>query len=608
MLLQVILSIVVLIFPVLVFALPFGPEDLKQTAISSNADCSPSLLNLTSLTQAAYEPGCLSKKPGLNVTVLAEDCSYLLNDVILRLDGVFDRRSFNSRAYMNLDGTWTPSRWAYGECMIRTGSTRRTALDMFTLFEVALTANKILIDCVTSWRGRQGGIMPIGSRGKMLYVDLQTKAEYLSIKDSGGAEGSVSGSNEVSNHALDAKRVVQGSMDLHKRESVSSAALMDLDQATAVSGPLGYLSATVDHEIDCFPPESPLPGSFVKDCEFIINNIIVALKDPLWEQSWGFTDDVDINLSLPENIWVYEGCAIRVQNLDDRQVDRFRPVDVALLAQSIVQKCIVETKNGLGGNADIGHLPTPESFYVVVTGTLKSGHSLKNGTVLSLPSRELRTLDSRASVDPPLEETISITSTAGLQAGERYPVHCFPPGIERFTPAVNEDCVYIIDEILLRLPKLMIEQTFGYTDSADVNLSNEANGRWVFGQCVVFLRNIHTASRDRFRLLDVAYTAQIILKKCVERTKHGLGGHCDIGTIEDNFYVALAGLAEPGLGNSTTLRLASDKKAPSLSGAIPASNSSDVYDGAESSDLDKRSSNIIKLSRALSFRRLLSDE
>lgn len=122
----------------------------------------------------------------------------------------------------------------------------------------------------------------------------------------------------------------------------------------------------------------------------------------------------------------------------------------------------------------------------------------------------------------------SSVSPVGLQAGETYPVHCFSPGVRRFVPAVASDCAFIIDDILLRLPNLMLEQTFGYTDAEDVNLSKDEDSRWIFGQCVIFIRNISKAGQDRFRFIDVVYVAHRIIEQCVKRSKYGAGGYSDV--------------------------------------------------------------------------------
>lgn len=394
---------------------------------------------------------------------------------------------------------------------------------------------------------------------------------------------------------------------LEPRTSNSSGTLVSPKEQLSSSNLVGNLKGKIDHDIDCFPIGSRLPNANADDCKLIINSIILTMKDPLRAQTWGFTDDVEIDLSLPVYRWVFKGCLIRVKNIDERQVDRFRPVDVAELAQRIVQQCVIETKQPLGGNADIGRLGVPFSFYVVVSGTPSNGESLGNDTILSLPSGGPRILESRASlISPPGETSLPTIVTEELKAGERYPVHCFDPASGRFLkPAIASDCNFIINEIILRLPNPMIEQTFGYTDAVDINLSDQENGVWIHGQCVVFVKSPDRTSRDRFRFLDVGYTAHRIMERCVEGSKYAIGGSADIGTIEDNFYVGVGGIGPADLGNGTILALASDTVVLSSSGAIPASllrNRTESrpygYSGTESTHLNKRSSNITELSQA----------
>ena len=59
----------------------------------------------------------------------------------------------------------------------------------------------------------------------------------------------------------------------------------------------------------------------------------------------------------------------------------------------------------------------------------------------------------------------------------------------------------------------MLEQTFGYTDAEDVNLSKNEDSRWIFGQCVMLIRNINRAGRDRFHFIDVVYVAHRIIEQ-----------------------------------------------------------------------------------------------
>lgn len=365
---------------------------------------------------------------------------------------------------------------------------------------------------------------------------------------------------EVSKRTLDATVAIRGLTGPQRRKSDSNLTLISLNQALPSSNSMGEPKPVKDYEIDCFPRRSVLKNVVADDCHIIIDNIILGMDDPFRTRTWGFNDDVEINLSLPEYLWIFEGCYIRVNNIDRTKVDKFRPIEVAETAQNIVRKCVVEAKEPLGGNADIGHLRFPTRFYVVVAGTqTESGHSLRESTVLSLPSNRPHTIESRASANLLLEHDLSSTVTDRLEAGETYPVHCFDPSyVHRLKPTIAADCGIIINEIIPRLPDPMLERSFGYTDAEDVNLSKKENDRWVFGKCVVLIRNIDHTSRDVFRYVDIATTAQRILEKCVEGSKYVLGGTADIGIIEDNFFLVVGGVSgarEVESGNGTTLVL-----------------------------------------------------
>lgn len=407
---------------------------------------------------------------------------------------------------------------------------------------------------------------------------------------------------EVSNRTLGTKGAFRGSTGLQRRESDSRRALIPLDHALPSLESAGKLKTTTDHRIECYPRGAPLPYAVAEDCEFIINYLILGMKDPFRVQTWGFRDSVDINLSLPKYHWDFQACDIRVENLHKMHIDSFRPVDVALVAQRIVQKCIVDTKERLGGDAGIGHLPVPATFYITVSGSANTGDmSLGNSTVISLQSNRRHTFESRTSPNLAQENAISNIATEGLEAGETYPVHCFnPTRSPSMKPAIASDCSFIINEIILRLPEPMTVRSFGFTDAEDINVSEPENSHWVYGQCVVFLRNINQTSRDLFRFLDVAYAAQRIVNECVEGTKYAPGGTTDIGTIEDNFYVAVGGLSHPHAGNGTTLVLVSDTVVSRLSDPMPAPTSAHSYISTVSVDLDKRSNDIPEVLQATS--------
>ena len=410
---------------------------------------------------------------------------------------------------------------------------------------------------------------------------------------------------EVFKRAPGAKRAIRKAIALQSRTLVSSGASINLNEVLS----LPTYTGEIDHDVDCFPTGSRLPYANADDCKFIIDFIILGMKDPFREQTWGFTNNVDIDLSLPQYRWIFNDCFIKVTNIDHDQVDRFRPVDVAEAAQRLIQQCVTETKESFGGNVDIGQLAFPRTFYVVLSGTAKArNESLRNNTKLSLPSDEPHTLEQRASLILPEEATLPIVLPKALKPGEPYPVHCFDPTSTRhLKPAIASDCEFIINEFILTRPNPMIEQTFGFTDAADVNLSNLENRRWVFGQCVVFITSIDKTRIDRFRYVDVAQTAYRILDPCVERSKYPIGGTANVGTTGDSYYVAVGGIDLTDVGNGTILRLSSDIVVSSSPSATPASSvkkpmvptSSYDHSVTELANLAKRSSNITQLLRAI---------
>ena len=609
-----------LVFSVLVLSIPFKSRAPNPAAAIPNAYMSLSQSNLKNpipnpnpnQNAPVSKVLCFDPEAGLNLTAVAKDCAIILNDVILRLDGPFQKRSLSHQKYLNSNGYWVAARWAFGQCIVCARPVQSASIQLVTLFEVAQTANKILSSCVTSHIKGQGGIMPIESREDQVNVSLQGYPENTFSNAVDDTETLAPANDDDSKQTWDAEQNIHHSTRLHPRTSNLTETLGSLNEQFAPSSIAGDLNAKIDHDIDCFPSGSHLPDANADDCKFIINSIILGLKDPFREQTWGFIDTVDINLSLPEYLWKFKDCYIRVRNIDESQVDTFRPVDVAELAQTIVRKCVAETKERLGGNADIGRLRAPRSFYVVVSGLhRRSGESSVNDTALSLPSGGPRTLESRESLSSPEGDPLPIVLTEGLKAGDRYPVHCFDPtSMHRFKPAITSDCSFIVDEMILRLPDPMLEQTFGYTDDVDINLRKKENSQFVYGQCVVFIRDMaKTDLRDRFRFLDVAYTAHRITEQCVEGSKYAVGGTADVGTTAGKFYVGVGGLGPSYLENGTFLELTPGTGVSSPYSAIPASlprnrtGPTSVYNyrDTRSVELGKRSSNATKLEQASGF-------
>lgn len=156
--------------------------------------------------------------------------------------------------------------------------------------------------------------------------------------------------------------------------------------------------------------------------------------------------------------------------------------------------------------------------------------------VLSQNGATRGSLSTPSGVLPPMN-----VSAANLNAPPTYPVECFDPHDPKFTSTVAEDCRIVIDHIILSYPDPMAERTFGYSDSVDIDLRRPENQRWIFGQCIICIRAVDQTVIETFRMVDVGTTASRIVRKCVAETKHPKGGTADIGSREDNYFIAVGG-------------------------------------------------------------------
>ena len=583
-----------LLFLVLISTIPVHSRALNP-ANSLNAYLSPSLFNLTNKPpkprlSAWPDASCFATKLGLDLAAVADDCAYIIHIVISRLDGVYDKRVFLNQKYMSSNGRWVPARWTFGQCTVSARSGQSTSADLFSLHEVALSAHNILLKCVTSYRKGQGGFRSIGSPETSYHVVLQGSPPKVGIKTISDADALALPNSQDSNQTLSNKRAMN---------SPTRFRPLTLDQSVSLNEPLslsnstGNLRVNAEYEADCFPHGSPLAAVNGEDCTWIINHIILAMKDPFREQTWGYTDAVENNVSLQRYQWILKGCKISVRNLDQQQVDSFRPVDVAEVAQRLVQTCVTPMKEPIGGTCDIGRLEIPKTFYVLVSGTVLGHGTPSNNTILSLPSNENRALESRASLNSPREKVLPIIATEGLN--ESHPAHCFDPSLSPpLEPASASDCNFIINNIILSLPNPMLEQTFGYTDDVDVNLSIDGSGQWIHQNCRVLITN-RPRTTGRFRFLDVALTAHRIMEQCIEGSKYGLGGTAKVGASDSRFFIGVGGIGPMDIGNGTTGDTGFPITAPSSSDIV--SGSPSTY-GTDPADFAKRSSKTIEGSKA----------
>ena len=554
-------------------AIPLTPK-IPNLANTPYIDRTPSQIDFLSPSvnsgSTLYTVECLENIPGVNLATVAKDCTTLFENLILHTDEALQKRSSSRQNYIHSNGHWAAAGWAFDQCTISTRYSQVISLDRSALLDIALIANKILSECMTSDRKGQGGFVSTRSNEKSFYVSVQGKLADVDVDPEDPAPPDL----EASKRALDAKVADHDLTRLQRRNLGSNRALILLNQANSSSNSTGKLKTVVDHEVECFSVGSRLTHAIADDCRFIINHIILGMNDPFRVQTWGFIDGVDIDLSLEKYEWIHQGCYIRVQNGDETQVDRFRPVDVAEQALRIVETCIIDVKEPLGGFADVGHLRFVKSFYVVASGTSNtpSAQNIGSSNEPSLPSDTPRTLEGRVFLDSLQESAISRIS-GRLRYNEDHSVRCFDPSfVRRLQPASASDCHFIIDDIILRLPNLMREQSFGYTSAEDVDLSIRENGQWIFESCVVFVGSADKQGRDDFRYVDIAVQAKRVIEQCVEGSKYARGGTAGIGRLEETFYVTVGGLG-PTPGNGTILVLPSDALVSSPAGRtyVPAS-------------------------------------
>ncbi|KAL6718775.1 hypothetical protein ACLMJK_003009 [Lecanora helva] len=175
-------------------------------------------------------------------------------------------------------------------------------------------------------------------------------------------------------------------------------------------------------------------------------------------------------------------------------------------------------------------------------------HTL-NLPTLPTPSRD---------ISPPPNHTIHVS--ASPIPTQTHPIDCFNPYSTTLQRTSAEDCDFIINEIILRYPHPMAEQTWGYSDYVDIDLRLRENNIWHYGRCAIFVRSQVRAHPDRFRVVDVAVTAARIVKECVHGSRYPLGGTASVGSESDNFYVGLGGVIVPelGVGNRTEGALRAD--------------------------------------------------
>lgn len=119
--------------------------------------------------------------------------------------------------------------------------------------------------------------------------------------------------------------------------------------------------------VNCFNPyATAIERAKAEDCRVIIHYIILSLPNPMVPETFGFNDEVDIDLRERVNAaWHYGNCVVFVRNDDKTRVDTFRMVDVAAAANRVTDECVEGRRYPMGGSTDVG---SSKGFYVGVGG------------------------------------------------------------------------------------------------------------------------------------------------------------------------------------------------------------------------------------------------
>ncbi|MCJ1457809.1 hypothetical protein MMC28_008178 [Mycoblastus sanguinarius] len=304
-----------------------------------------------------------------------------------------------------------------------------------------------------------------------------------------------------------------------------------------------------------------------QDCFYIINEVLLRRDDLLAESGFDYNAFRDQKGGREFSQWRHGWCVINVSSTEANEKTNLQLFNVVLAANKVLQECVMKPKIYQGGTVPIG---VPEQhFFVGVLGH-REGIADHPSSIASPNVSIAKRSSSQQRGSPPLTETLgpppgeSLNRSSGIlllplnrsnsiSTPPAYPVDCFNHISRKMEPASAESCQIIIDQIILKYSNPMAPQTFGYTDSADIDLSLPENSNWEYGQCVIYVANFDETRVDTFRMVDVAYTAHRIMQQCVVETKYPFGGTADVGTVEDNFYVGLGGVDLPSSKKDTTL-------------------------------------------------------
>lgn len=342
--------------------LPLAAEDIDSKAPRTNTTAS-NPIPATPIT-------CISAIDSPKLT--PSDCGYILNGMLLREPNIFKERIFRRNSYRTDAGGYARSRWQYGNCQVSVLSDR-FAVQPLTLYNVALSANNIVHECVSGVRYPIGGVSIIGDVSEGMYVLLEGHVEpdRLSSKNSHPSQQpAVSVSKRATRSQQDSENSARAP-GVKTRNPVTSVSRVS-NRPILISNLTLSPAAPPRYPAQCFNPAIiHLPPAAATDCIYVINQIILRRFDPTRQLTFGFTDAADVNLARAENQkWQFGQCMVSVKNNDESRVDTFRMLDVASTARRISIQCLVDTQDKIGGVAYVG--TDARGFYIYVGGPLDS--------------------------------------------------------------------------------------------------------------------------------------------------------------------------------------------------------------------------------------------
>ena len=341
----------------------------------------------------------------------------------------------------------------------------------------------------------------------------------------------------ILSHALDTR---DSALQINQPAQLTAAGrpAFNLSHTNFTSG--SYTSPTI-YPVDCFTPgEAELQIAVAEDCEFIINDMIPRIPNPLQEQTWGFDDSADINLNSPEyKNWNHGQCVVKVDSTITTEEDTFRPVDVAIQAQRIVQRCVVGSKTAIGGTVSIGS--PSKNFYLLLGGI----RPIPTRTPLALPSSSCPDCSATSKDTEKRDLSKRLTNPFSLIQSSDFnvPLTCIKPGMPSESGKLSIDACNEAAKFVLQEPNILNLKSFTTEPTGGIHIPFT---RYAEGCYFQVNTNTPLSSSQSYSLLQIVYYASEVLRKCP------LGGVAKLGG-GSGFFVSVTGIDpspdELGLAN-----------------------------------------------------------